>query len=207
MQRLSDRLESYSLCKVLGDYSSHLHEVELEERACTPLPIARYESDFVSVTTSKEFLDVFRSDYIKSVTVESAVLESTPFEITTSDHSVEKSLTTLSNMRDGNLLNEMRLQFNGIDASSSITDLDLLSKLDIYLGNIEKSKRGHTELLKSVPPSVYTTYKDKLNKKTDSRNKVGVSVKISTALSNTKLPRRRRGSFQRKLVRNITYLL
>ena len=201
MQRLSGRLESYSLTKVLDDYCSHLHEIELEERACTLLPIARYESDFVSVTSTKEFLDVFRSDYIKSVATESVTVESCATETMTTDHSVGESLSTQSNMRHGNLLNEMRLQFNDTDASPLMSDLELLSKLDDYLDNAERSKRGYAELLKSIPPSVLTTYRDKLTKKTDGRSKVGVPLKEPTALTEMKSPRRRRGSFKRKLVR------
>lgn len=200
MQRLSERLESYSLSNVLDDYCSHLHEIELEERACTPLPIARYESDFVSVTNSKEFFDVFRSDYIKIVTIESMLADNCATETMTADHSVVESLSTESNIGHGDLLNEMRLHFKDPAASPVITDLELLLKLEKYLDNAGRSKRGYAELLKSIPPSVLTTYRDKLIKKTDSKSKVGIPLKESTALLDIKSSRRGRGSFKRKLV-------
>ena len=205
MQRLSERLESYSLAKVLDDYCTHLHEIELEERTCTLLPIARYESDFVSVTSSKEFLDVFRSDYVKSVANEPVIAESCATKNMTIDHSVVELLSTQSNMRHGDLLNEMRLHFKDNDASPSMTDLELLSELDKYLDNAERSKRGYAELLKSIPPSVLTTYRDKLTKKTDGKSKVGIPLKEPTAVTDMKSPRRRRGSFKRKLVRIIIF--
>ena len=67
MQNLLEKLEGYSISQVLEEYSEDLREIEAEEGSCAYQPVSRYESDFVSVTGSKELNATYRRDYITNV--------------------------------------------------------------------------------------------------------------------------------------------
>ena len=206
MQRLLDRLDEYSITNFLGEYSSDLSEVQKEEGLCPHQPISRYESDFVSVTSSKELSSLYRRDYITHVNdgMESTVMHAATIE---SDAIKTESFDTkLSSYRETtDLVDEMRQMFSN-NGSKKITDLELLAELDIHLEKLDRCKRGYSELSKSIPTAAYSAFKEKLLKK-DNTPTQSISVISSDSNSFIKQPIRRCRSGKRKLVRRCLHYL
>lgn len=202
MQKLSERLEGYSISTVLKEYCADLREVEAEEKACLQQPISRYESDFVSVTSAKELSAAYRKDYIRDVHERYEDYENLVAQKVAAVNEKVTSATPTDNSRR-NLLDEMRLHFNDGNKNVTLSDLELLAQLDDYLERIDRSKRGYAELLKSVPLAAFSAYKEKLSKKSESTSLSGVSVQNLSTSSEIKEPGRRRGGFKRKLVSSL----
>lgn len=201
MQSLKERLESYSLSSVLKDYCSDLREIEARERLCPQQPIARYESDFVSVISSKELLAAFRRDFIRvvddiSIDTKDAVIASKLPEI--SAVKLEAKVQSLRSAR--NVVDEMRLMYSDDFGESTINNVELLEKLDDYLRKADSCKRGYSELLKSIPPSAFSMYEDRLKKTGDGPECKTSSVAEVTEKADIIAPMKRRGGFKRKLV-------
>lgn len=199
MQKLSEKLDGYTISSILKEYCADLRELESEERLCTQQPISRYESDFVSVTNAKELLALYRKDFIREVDETDGINgKDLPFGKLGSCN-VDNLQTATSSASD-NLVNEFRLHFAEGDRNQKLSDLELLSKVDSYLDSMDRSKKGYAELLKSVPTSAFNAYKEKLTKKAESNALIGVALQDLSTKKETKEPGRRRGGFKRKLV-------
>jgi hypothetical protein len=199
MQKLSEKLDGYTISSILKEYCADLRELESEERVCTQQPISRYESDFVSVTNAKELLALYRKDFIREVDeIDGINGKDLPFGKLGSCN-VDNLQTATSSASD-NLVNEFRLHFAEGDRNQKLSDLELLSKVDSYLDSMDRSKKGYAELLKSVPTSAFNAYKEKLTKKAESNALIGVALQDLSTKKETKEPGRRRGGFKRKLV-------
>lgn len=199
MQKLSEKLDGYTISSILKEYCADLRELESEERLCTQQPISRYESDFVSVTNAKELLALYRKDFIREVDeIDGINGKDLPFGKLGSCN-VDNLQTATSSASD-NLVNEFRLHFAEGDRNQKLSDLELLSKVDSYLDSMDRSKKGYAELLKSVPTSAFNAYKEKLTKKAESNALIGVALQDLSTKKETKEPGRRRGGFKRKLV-------
>ena len=199
MQKLSEKLDGYTISSILKEYCADLRELESEERVCTQQPISRYESDFVSVTNAKELLALYRKDFIREVDeIDGINGKDLPFGKLGSCN-VDNLQTATSSASD-NLVNEFRLHFAEGDRNQKLSDLELLSKVDSYLDSMDRKKKGYAELLKSVPTSAFNAYKEKLTKKAESNALIGVALQDLSTKKETKEPGRRRGGFKRKLV-------
>ena len=199
MQKLSEKLDGYTISSILKEYCADLRELESEERVCTQQPISRYESDFVSVTNAKELLALYRKDFIREVDeIDGINGKDLPFGKLGSCN-VDNLQTATSSASD-NLVNEFRLHFAEGDRNQKLSDLELLSKVDSFLDSMDRSKKGYAELLKSVPTSAFNAYKEKLTKKAESNALIGVALQDLSTKKETKEPGRRRGGFKRKLV-------
>ena len=199
MQKLSEKLDGYTISSILKEYCADLRELESEERVCTQQPISRYESDFVSVTNAKELLALYRKDFIREVDeIDDINGKDLPFGKLGSCN-VDNLQTATSSASD-NMVNEFRLHFAEGDRNQKLSDLELLSKVDSYLDSMDRSKKGYAELLKSVPTSAFNAYKEKLTKKAESNALIGVALQDLSTKKETKEPGRRRGGFKRKLV-------
>ena len=206
MQSLLERLDGYSITNVLEEYISDLSEVQKEEGRCPHQPISRYESDFVSVTSSKELLSLYRRDYITHVNDGVEPNDTHVANIKSDAIKTETFNTKPSSHREtSDLVDEMRLMFSN-NGSKKISDLELLAELDVYLDKVDRCKRGYSELSKSIPTNAYSAFKEKLLKK-DSSQIQNISV-ISSDLNNfIKQPIRRCRSGKRKLVRRYSHNL
>jgi hypothetical protein len=197
MEKLSEKLTNYSIYNVIEEHCSDLQELYTKEKECMHQPISRYESDFVSISSLKEISTTFRNDYIKDAddyyeNDETLILRIPAPAV------VEKNDCGTGN----NLVDEMRLHFSNGDQNMKLSDTDLLNKLDNYLDKLYRSRRGCGELLKSVPSSTYTSFKEKLTKKSDLASSLGISLNDSNVKLEMKEPERKRGGgFKRKLVR------
>jgi hypothetical protein len=199
MQRLSEKLDGYTISSILKEYCADLRELELEERVCIQQPISRYESDFVSVTNAKELLTLYRKDYITEVDeIDGINVKDVAFgKLGLCD---VDNLQTATTSASDNLVNDFQFYFGEGDSNKKLPDLELLSRIDAYLDSMDRSKRGYAELLKSVPTSAFNTYKEKLTKRAESNTLIGVALQDLSTKKEAKEPGRRRGGFKRKLV-------
>ena len=197
MEKLSEKLTNYSIYNVIEEHCSDLRELYTIEKECTHQPISRYESDFVSISSVKEVSTTYRRDFIKDADDYHEDDDSLVLRIPAPAIVEENASGTGSNLAD-----EMRLYFCNGDQNIKLSDTDLLHKLDNYLDKLYRSRKGYGELLKSVPSSTYTSFKEKLTKKADLASSRGISTKESNTKLNLKEPERKRGGgFKRKLVR------
>jgi hypothetical protein len=196
MQRLSEKLDGYTISSILKEYCADLRELESEERVCTQQPISRYESDFVSVTNAKELLALYRKDYMREVDE----IDGYNIHLGKLGLCNVENLQTATTSASDNLVNDFRFFFTEGDKNQKLSDVELLSKVDAYLDSMDRSKRGYAELLKSVPTSAFNAYKEKLTKKAESNTLIGVAFQDLSTKKETKEPGRRRGGFKRKLV-------
>ena len=195
MEVLLEKLESYSLSKVLNDYCSELRKIETEEALYTQQPISRYESDFVSVTSPKDFNTFYRTDYISDVGDSQNLLGNS---ISSGNTAVKTESQTPSCGVTNSMVEKMRLLLNN-GSTTRDTHIELLAKLDIYLDKMNRCKNGYTELSKSIPQCAYSSFKDLLLKKDNTRPETILSTE-NHIKSDIKQPIRRRGGFKRKLV-------
>ena len=200
MEKLSviERLSSYSIYSVIEEHCSHLQEVYSSEKECIHQPISRYESDFVSISSFKEIATTYRSDFIKDADDcyedDDSLVVRIPVPAVVGDN---------DSGTESNLVDEMRQYFCNGDQNVKLSDTDLLHKLDSYLEKLYRSRKGRGELLKSVPSSTYTSFKEKLSRKADLALSRGISTKVANSKIDMKEPERKRGAgFKRKLVRN-----
>lgn len=201
MQRLLDRLNGYSISNVLDDYCSDLRKVETEEGLCPHQPISRYESDFVSVTSSKELLSLYRKDFIAHVVEELVTKEIVAAAWKSgAKNTASFDMKTTPYGDTSKLVDEMRMKFCN-DDKTKLDNMELLAKLDIYLDKIDRCKRGYSELSKSIPLSAYSAFKEKLSVK-DNTLTQNVSIVNNNIKSEIKQPIKRRGGCKRKLVRS-----
>ena len=197
MEKLSEKLTNYSIYNVIEEHCSDLQELYTKEKECMHQPISRYESDFVSISSLKEISTTFRNDYIKDAddcyeNDETLILRiSAPAVVEKNDCGA-----------GSNLVEEMRLHFSNGDQNMKLSDADLLNKLDKNLDKLYRSRKDCGEILKSVPSSTYTSFKEKLTKKSDLASSRGISLNDSNVKLEMKEPERKRGGgFKRKLVR------
>ena len=202
MEKLSEKLTNYSIYKVIEEHCSDLRELYAKEKECIHQPISRYESDFVSISSLKEVSTTYRRDFIKDADdcyeSDDSLLLRVPAPAV-----VEKNASATGS----NLVDEMRLYFCNGDQNVKLSDTDLLNKLDSYLDKLYRSRKGCGELLKSIPSSTYTSFKEKLTRKADLASSRGISTKESNMKVDMKEPERKRGGgFKRKLVRDSSNL-
>jgi hypothetical protein len=198
MEKLSEKLTNYSIYNVIEEHCSDLQELYMKEKECMHQPISRYESDFVSISSLKEISTTFRNDYIKDADDYYENDEALILRIPAPAVVEKNDFGTGSNLVD-----EMRLHFSSGDQNMKLSDTDLLNKLDNYLDKLHRSRKGCGELLKSVPSSTYTSFKEKLTKKSDLASSRGISSNDSNVKLEMKEPERKRGGgFKRKLVRD-----